>query len=356
MFQSWSVSIVLVALAGGDPSPAALSHPRIVQATDPKLKREFEHLVFDLGKEVELKLVKIEAKGKTFTIGSTKEEQEKVTREYFEGKRPGQLEFEEAASVTLTDDYYIGQFEVNRAQFRRFVEDTKYVTDAENLEGGYGYNEETMKFEGRNRKYTWQNTGVSSAGEMHPVTNVSRNDARKFCEWLLKKYDGRIKLREVRVPGEAEWEYACRAGSTARFCSGDDDERLAEFANVADATWKEKLGGPNAKALRASDGHAFAAPVGQFKPNQFGVYDMHGNVWEWCDDFYGKYSALPKENNARQTKSGETRPVLRGGAWHLSPGASRCANRFLVGAGPSRYGAAGFRVVAVPAEPSGEKK
>ena len=336
-------------LVWGGLAHAQEANPRTTKATDPSLKKEFEYLMFDLGKGVDLKLVKIAAKGKTFTIGTTKEEQEKVVRDYFDGKKPNVLDNEETASITLTDDYYIGQFEVTRAQFRRFVEEAKYVTDAEMLEGGYGYNEEMKKFEGRDKKYTWQNTGVSSAGERHPVTNVSRNDARKFCEWLTKKCDGKVKLREVRLPGEAEWEFACRAGSAGRFCCGDDDERLAEFANIADANWKEKLGGPNAKAIKASDGYAFAAPVGQFKPNNFGVYDMHGNVWEWCDDYYGKYSALPKERNALQTKNqGEGRPVLRGGSWGLPPVACRSANRYLVGAGPSRYGAAGFRIVAVP--------
>jgi len=311
------------------------------------LKKEFEYLVFDLGNGVELKLVKVAAKGKTFTIGTTKEDQEKVATDYFSGKRPAQMDFEDSASVTLTGDYYIGQFEVNRAQFCRFVEEMKYVTDAEMSEGGYGFNEETMKFEGRDKKYTWQNTGVSTAGEKHPVTNVSRNDARKFCEWLMKKSDGKIKLLEVRLPGEAEWEYACRAGSSGRFCFGDEGEKLADFANIADASWHERF--PNPQAIKGKDGHVFAAPVGQFKPNDFGVYDMHGNVWEWCDDFFGKYSALPKEGNARQTKSqGEGRPVLRGGSWGLPPVACRSANRYLVGAGPSRYGAAGFRVIAVP--------
>jgi formylglycine-generating enzyme required for sulfatase activity len=328
---------------------AAESNPRVVTARDPKLNKEFEYLVFDLGEGVDLRLVKVVAKGAIFTIGSTKGEQDHVVQRYFDGKRPGSLDSEEAASVTLTDDYYIGQFEVYRAQFRRFVADTKYVTDGEMAEGGYGYDEGTRKFAGRDRKYTWQNTGVSNTGERHPVTNVSRNDARKFCEWLLRKCDGKVKVREVRLPGEAEWEYACRAGSAGRFSCGDDDERLAEFANIADATWKEKLGGPNANSIKASDGHAFAAPVGQFKPNRFGVYDMHGNVWEWCDDYFGKYSALPKERNALQTKNqGETRPVLRGGAWYLGPGSCRSAHRYVVGAGPSRYGAAGFRVVVVP--------
>jgi len=340
------LALCVVALTGGGPSEVHQTNPRTATATDASLKREFEYLIFDLGKGVELKLVKIKAKGMTFTIGSTNEEQEKVTRDYFGGKRQGQLDFEEAAPVTLTDDYYIGQFEVYRAQFRRFVEETKYVTDGEMLEGGYGYNEETKKFEGRHKKYTWQNTGVSSAGEKHPVTNVSRNDARKFCEWLAKKTDGKVKLREVRLPGEAEWEFACRAGGNGRFCYGDEGEKLAEFANIADATWHECF--PNPMAIKAKDGHVFAAPVGQFKPNDFGVYDMHGNVWEWCDDFFGKYSALPREGNARQTKSqGEGRPVLRGGSWGLPPGACRSANRYLVGAGPSRYGAAGFRVVCI---------
>jgi len=326
---------------------AAEPNPRVVTARDPKLNKQFEYLVFELGEGVELRLVKVAAKGATFTIGSTKEQQEQVVQEYFGGKRPGTLDHEEAASVTLTDDYYIGQFEVCRAQFRRFVADTNYVTDAEMLEGGYGFNEEANKFEGRDKKYSWQNTGISSAGEMHPVTNVSRNDARKFCEWLAKKADGKVMLRQVRLPGEAEWEFACHAGGTGRFSCGDDGERLAEFANLADASWHERF--PNPKAIKAQDGHVFAAPVGQFKPNDFGVYDMHGNVWEWCDDFVGKFSALPKENNALQSKQiGEIRPALKGGSWGVTPEACRIANRYIVGAGPSRYAAAGFRVVAVP--------
>jgi formylglycine-generating enzyme required for sulfatase activity len=346
---------VLCLVVGAVAAVAAEPNPRVVTARDPKLDREFEYLDFDLGAGVELRLVKVPARGKTFTIGSTREEQDRVVERYHAGKRPATLDFEEPATITLTDDFYIGQFEVCRAQFRRFVTETGHVTDGERAEGGYGYNEETLKGEGRDRKYTWQNTGISTAGEQHPVTNVSRDDARAFCAWLRKKCDGTVAIREVRLPGEAEWEFACRAGTTTRFCTGDDDESLARVANVADAAWREKLGGPNAVAIAASDGHVFAAPVGQFAPNAFGIYDMHGNVWEWTDDFYGRYAALPKTRNAYQDVSqGETRPVLRGGSWGFPPVASRSAHRWLVGAGPSRYGAAGFRIVVVPPAAGGQ--
>ncbi len=94
---------------------------------------------------------------------------------------------------------------------------------------------------------------------------------------------------------------------------------------------------------------AVAAPVGQFKPNVWGRYDMHGNVWEWCEDFYGKYAALPRERNQIQTvDQGQLRAVMRGAACYAGPGDNRCAFRRLVGAGANRYGKGGFRVVCVP--------
>jgi formylglycine-generating enzyme required for sulfatase activity len=254
------------------------------------------------------------------------------------------IDFEADHSVTLTDDYFIGQFEVTRGQFRRFVEEAGYTTDAEHTEGGYGWNEELKKFEGRDKNYSWANTGAPGKSDAHPVTNISRADARKFCEWLAQKADGKVRLREVRLPGDAEWEFACRAGGIGRFCFGDDEEKLAEYANTADAFWNERF--PNPRAIKAKDGHVFAATVGQFKPNNFGLYDMHGNVWEWCDDFYGKYAALPKERNQIQTiNQGQLRGVMRGGACYANPSDNRCAFRWLVGAGSSRYENGGFRVV-----------
>lgn len=330
----------------GDNEASFTGTVRFVKANDAKLKKEFEYLVFDLGHGVELKLVKVAAKGKTFTIGSSKTEQDAVVKNYFNAKRPAFMDLESEQEVNLSDDFYIGQFEVTRGQFRRFVEEAKYTTETEKTDGGYGYNEKDKKFEGRDKKYSWKSTGLSAQTDDYPVTDITRNDARTFCDWLGKKATGTVKLREVRLPGEAEWEFACRAGSKGRFAFGDHELKLAEYANVADATAKEAF--PKWHTIAANDGYVFAAPVGSFIPNDFGLYDMHGNVWEWVEDYYGKYSALPKTRNAIQTrKQGEERPLLRGGAYYNGPSECRCAYRYLVGIG-GRYGAAGFRVVCVP--------
>jgi len=328
------------------PALAGDGNPRIVQARDEKLGREFEHLVFDLGKGVELKLVKVPAKGRTFTIGSSRQEQDALVKQHFAGKRPDSLDYENPQVITLTDDFYLGEFEVTRGQFSRFVEETGYVTDTERTDGGYGWNEVLKKFEGRDRKYHWRNLGINGQGDQHPVTNITQNDARNFCEWLRKRADGRVRMREVRLPGEAEWEFACRAGGQGRFSLGDDDGRLAEFANTADGTAREKF--PDWMGIQQNDGHVFMVPVGQFKPNDFGLYDMHGNVWEFCEGYYGRYSALPKEGNALQTVlQGEGRPVMRGGAYYTGPAACRSANRYVVGLG-GRYASGGFRVLCLP--------
>ena len=132
-----------------------------------------------------------------------------------------------------------------------------------------------------NEKYSWRNTGFEQTDE-HPVVNVSWNDAVAFCKWLSKK-----EGKTYRLPTEAEWEYACRAGTTTRYYSGDDPETLAKVGNVADAALKAKF--PDWKyTIKASDGYVFTAPVGKFKPNAFGLYDMHGNAWQWCADWYGE--------------------------------------------------------------------
>jgi formylglycine-generating enzyme required for sulfatase activity len=173
------------------------------------------------------------------------------------------------------------------------------------------------------------------------VVDVSWNDAVAFCQWLSKK-----ESKTYRLPTEAEWEYACRAGTTTRYYSGDDPETLAKAANVTDATAKVKF--PDWKyTIKSSDGYVFTAPVGKFKPNAFGLHDMHGNAWQWCADWYGaEYYAASPADDPNGPDSGDGR-VLRGGSWYYRPSSTRSASRF--GITPVNRGfLMGFRVSRTP--------
>ena len=131
------------------------------------------------------------------------------------------------------------------------------------------------------------------------------------------------------MPTEAEWEYACRAGTTTRYYSGDDPETLAKVANVADATLRARFRESDAvrRAIKASDGYVFTSPVGQFKPNAFGLYDMHGNAWQLCADWYGSdYYATSPVDDPKGPSTGFDR-VCRGGSWLSCPVSARSASR-----------------------------
>ncbi len=131
------------------------------------------------------------------------------------------------------------------------------------------------------------------------MVNVSWNDAVAFCKWLSKK-----EGNTYRLPTEAEWEYACRAGTTTRYYSGDDPETLAKVGNVADATAKAKF--PDWKyTIKASDGYVFTSPVGSFQPNAFGLYDMHGNAWQWCADWYARNTTPSPPQTTRPAQTPE---------------------------------------------------
>ena len=158
-----------------------------------------------------------------------------------------------------------------------------------------------------------------SRGATTPVTHVSWNDVTEFCKKLSEKTG-----QSVRPPTEAEWEYACRAGSKTRFYSGDADEDLEDYA------WSEANSGGTAH------------PVGQKQPNAWGLYDIHGNVWEWCADWYGEYPKGPVTDP--QGPASGTYRVLRGGCWFTAPSVHRSAVRVLDP--PSkRTDIYGFRVV-----------
>jgi formylglycine-generating enzyme required for sulfatase activity len=151
------------------------------------------------------------------------------------------------------------------------------------------------------------------------VEKVSWNDAREFIE----KLNQMEKTETYRLPTETEWEYACRAGSTSEWCFGDNEAELREYA------W-----------YGANSGHKIH-PVGQKKPNAWGLYDMHGNVWEWCQDWYGEYPAGPVTDPTGPA-TGEYR-VLRGGSWGFIAGFTRSAIRVNLNPG-DRSNSFGFRV------------
>ena len=236
--------------------------------------------------------------------------------------------------------FYLGVTEVTRGQFRRFVDETGYKTEAErDGKGGCGLN-----VSDQDPRYTWLNPGFEQTDE-HPVVNVSWNDAGALCEWL-----SRTEGQTYRLPTEAEWEYACRARTTTMFFNGDNPGSLAAVGNVADATLKTKY--PNwADPGAAPDGFVYTAPAGQFQPNAFGLYDMHGNVWEWCRDWYDAeyYKRSPVADPPGPPPAAQR--VVRGGSCFDS--AWNCRSAFRRGRPPElRYYSVGFRLARVPSDRS----
>ena len=157
--------------------------------------------------------------------------------------------------------------------------------------------------------------------DKNPIEQIRWSDAVRFCNkrsqmegmqpcYDLNTWQCNFEANGYRLPTEAEWEYACRAGSTTTYSYGDDPAKLGEYA------WFDKN-----SSLRPH-------PVGQKKPNPWGLYDMHGNVWQWCNDFYkvDYYKDSPKEN-PRGPKEGETK-VVRGGSWKTSSETCTSAYRY----------------------------
>jgi formylglycine-generating enzyme required for sulfatase activity len=221
--------------------------------------------------------------------------------------------------VTITRLFQMGICEVTRGQFRTFVRATGYRTEAERGAGSYSIDRETGSFV-LNPDCTWQRASFAQA-ESHPVVCVSWNDAMAFCTWLSRK-----ERKKYGLPTEAEWEHACRAGSRKRWHSGDMFEGLAEVANVADLTAHEVF--PQWRwTLRLDDGYLFTGPVGSYHPNDWGLFDMHGNVAEWCADWYAAgYYGTEENIDPKGPAQGEGR-VVRGGAWSTPPRQSRAAAR-----------------------------
>ncbi len=167
--------------------------------------------------------------------------------------------------VTIKNAFELGKYAVTVGEYLHFVKATK----KEKLD-----------------KWTKEK-------ENHPVTDVSWNDAVEFCQWLNEQQ----KEYVYRLPTEAEWEYACRAGTTTKWSFGDDEKELDKYAWYYENSDKKMQ------------------PVGTKKANQWGLYDMHGNVYEWCeDDYVDSYENTPNDGTANIDKNTEGK-VLRGGSW-----------------------------------------
>jgi formylglycine-generating enzyme required for sulfatase activity len=221
--------------------------------------------------------------------------------------RPGEIRRYEGPErmVTIKKAFGAGRFEVTNEQFAAFVDATGYVP----LEGCNlwdGWNSEFSKTLG------WRNPGYGRPPlPTEPVACVNWNAAQAYVGWLSGMTGAKYRLLT-----EAEWEFAARGGEKADSLWGARDDRACEYANVFDISAKKRS--PNAKltAARCDDGFAQVAPVGSFKPNAFGLYDMSGNVWEWIFDCHAMpYPANAPTDGSAITDQGCDRRASKGGAW-----------------------------------------
>lgn len=216
---------------------------------------------------------------------------------------------ERPAHEVCVSDFAIGKHEVTNAQYRMFAaEHNSNRNERDHL------NEDSQ-----------------------PVVNVSWDDAVAFAAWLSEK-----SRATYRLPTEAEWEYAARSGSSLSHFWGNDPNEACKYANVADMTAKQQWA--KWTTFNCDDKFAVSAPVGSFTANGNGLFDMLGNVWEWCGDVYNSeaYTRLPKDNPV-YGGAGEYR-VMRGGGWSNGPLGVRSSHR--VGLSPEfGHHALGFRLV-----------
>jgi len=263
-------------------------HPQYGRIRDEKLNQG--DFVFSFGTDREFSIEWVPIHAGSFLMGAS-------------GREPAHVK--PAHQVTFSYSFRMGRYEVTQRQYRQFL-----------LEDAYG------------------DASKMSANEK-PVRNVSWYDAKAFCRWLTRRDRGRLPPGYVwRLPTEAEWEYACRAGSKSIWCFGDDETQLGDYAWYSENSDSE------------------VHPVGQKKPNAWGLFDMHGNLWEWCEDeWHQDYQGAPTDGKAwkggDRVYNGSAARVVRGGSWFDSAYFSRSSGRDL-NFPVNRTDYIGFRVVCAP--------
>ena len=211
--------------------------------------------------------------------------------------------------------FNLAKYEVTRGQYAAFVKDTGRPSGP----SCWSYkNGSWVDQSGAD----WRKPGFAQ-DDKHPAVCISLTDALAYIEWLNDK-TGQV----FRLPTEAEWEYAARAGTTTTRYWGDNPDDACEYANVADQTAKQTFS--SWTIHNCTDGYAYTAPVGSFKPNDFHLYDMLGNAWEWtCSAYQDKYSG--DEKKCLSNNDATDRRAVRGGSWFNEPRDLRSADRDWLG-------------------------
>lgn len=238
--------------------------------------------------------------------------------------------------VTITKPFYLSTTEITNSQFRRFVDAMNYVTEVESTDRGYGIR--GNKWTNRQGDYfDWKQMGLATSvrTDLHPVGNVTRADAIAYCHWCSRE------TIVYRLPTEAEWEFACRAGTQSLWSWGDDIASIEDYAVIKNSVAARQFSNP--------------ARVGTKQPNAFGLFDMHGNVSEICEDSFA-YDTYRLDHSRmvdplaklvdpvrRSTQEGNWNFVRRGGSVYDTVDASRSAARQINGRGDTSY--IGIRLV-----------
>ena len=217
--------------------------------------------------------------------------------------------------ITIPRPFAVGRTEVTHGQFKAFVAATDHqvAIGCRVWSDQIGFNNDA--------EASWLNRRQPARlRNAHPVGCVSWNDAQAYTRWLSE-----ITGKRYRLLSEAEWEYAARAGTqTSRFW-GDASNQACRWANTFDQTSARAYPFPW-YPVTCSDGHADLAPVAQFEPNAFGLYDMIGNVWEWTEDcFAPTHIGRPKDGSPWVWELGCERRTVRGGGWLSAPQRNRIA-------------------------------